>query len=91
MASDKHPNDMTGAELAEFFEAHKGDMSLWETKPRKIRVRRGSPSTVFALRLAPEELEQLYEVARAQDTNLSAFIRDAALEKAAGFKARARH
>ena len=85
----KKPDDMNEEELVQFFEDHRDDMSIWDTKPRKIRVRRGSPSTVFALRLAPEELEKLYEAAGAQDTNLSAFIRDAALEKAARLKPRA--
>jgi hypothetical protein len=82
MADAEKPDDMTEEELATFYEERKGDVSLWKSKPRKIRVRRGSPSTVFALRLAPEELEQLYRAAQAQGTNLSAFIRDAALEKA---------
>jgi hypothetical protein len=81
---------MTESELARFFEANKDNMDLWDTKPRKIRVRRGSPSTVFTLRLAPEELEQLYRIAADQGETLSDFIRKGALDRAASIEKKAR-
>ena len=65
-------------ELAEYFEERKDDTTIWESKGRKIRARRG-PSTVFQMRIAPEELE---EIARAAGGNVSDFVRTAALEKA---------
>lgn len=82
MATKKKRDEMTEEELAAFYESRKGDLSLWESKPAKIRVRRGGPSTVFALRLAPEELELLHARARSQGRTVSDFIRSAALAAA---------
>ena len=68
-------------ELVRYFEAHRDDEAIWSKKsvgPRKIRGRRG-PSTLFQMRIAPKELE---EIARAANGNISDFVRTAALEKA---------
>ena len=65
--------------LARFHEEHRGDTSLWESKPARIRVRRGGPSTVFSLRLAPEELTEIFQEAERQGLTTSEFIRRAAL------------
>ena len=81
------PDEMTEEELARFYEERRGDTSLWEKKPRRMRVRRGEPSTVFTLRLAPEQLQQLYEAAARQDETLPDFIRKGALERAAVWNA----
>ena len=86
----KSPDEMTEQELARFYEERQGDMSLWEKKPRRIRARRGGPSTVFTLRLAPEELEQLFEAAAHQDETLSDFIRKGALERATALDRKAK-
>lgn len=77
MIEQSFPQDE--AELARHYEARKGDVSDWERVPGRIRVRRGSPSTVFSLRLAPEELTELYEAAAAQGISVSELIRRAAL------------
>jgi hypothetical protein len=77
----KSPEEMNEEELARFFEERRGDLSLWD-KSRRIRVRRGSPSSVFTMRLAPEELEQLYRAARIEDETMSEFIRKAAIDRA---------
>jgi hypothetical protein len=69
-------------ELARFHEEHKGDVSLWEAKPARIRVRRGSPSTVFSLRLTPDELTELFRTAEERGLTTSDFIRRAALDVA---------
>ncbi len=82
MAEQKKPDDMDEDELARFFEAHKGDVSLWERKPAKIRVRRGGPSTVFAVRMTPEELEELRLAANAEGRTISDLVREAALKEA---------
>jgi hypothetical protein len=66
-------------ELAEFFEKHAGDMSLWETKPKPIRVRRGGPSHTFSVRFAPDELELLDKAADERGITISELIRSAAL------------
>jgi hypothetical protein len=79
---DKNPDRMTEEELARFYEERRDDESLWD-KSRRIRVRRGSPSTVFTLRLAPEELELLYQAARREGETMSEFIRKAATDRAA--------
>lgn len=78
----KKADEMTEAELAKFYEERKGDVSLWERKPAKIRVRRGGPSTVFSLRLAPEELELLFRRAEERGETVSEFIRGAAMKEA---------
>lgn len=83
---NKNPDEMTEEELASFYEERQGDTSLREKKPRRIRARRGGPSTVFTLRLAPEELQELYDAAARQDETLSEFIRKGALERAASLK-----
>jgi hypothetical protein len=87
MAS-KNPDHMTEEELARFYEEHSGDVSLWEKKPRQMRVRRGGPSTVFTLRLAPEEMEELFAAAKTEGETLSDFLRKAALERAKGIQRR---
>jgi hypothetical protein len=81
----KIPDEMTEAELARFYEDRRGDMSLWD-KTRRIRVRRGSPSTVFTLRLAPEELEELYRASAIQGETMSEFIRRGALDRATALR-----
>ena len=72
------------AELARYFDEHKGDMSLWDTtRPIKIRVRRGGPSSVFSVRFTSEELHRLQAAANARGITISQLIRDAALREAA--------
>jgi hypothetical protein len=68
-------------DLARYFEERRGDISQWEPTPKKIRRRRGGPSTIFSLRLAPEELQELHTVALTRGMNLSDFIRSAALRE----------
>ena len=85
-----NPDEMNEEELARFYEERQGDTSLWQKKPRRIRARRGSASTVFTLRLAPEELQQLFEAAARQDETLSDFIRKGALERAAALERKAK-
>jgi len=75
---------MTEEELARYYEERKEDLSQWETKPRKIRVRRGGPSTVFSIRFAPEELKLIQDVAESREVTISDFIRRSALEAATG-------
>ena len=81
---------MTEEELARFYEERRGDTSLWQKKPRKIRARRGGASTVFTLRLAPDELQQLYNAASKQDETLSDFIRKGPLERATALQRQAK-
>jgi hypothetical protein len=87
--SAKIPDEMNEEELSRFYEERRGDVSLWD-KSRRIRVRRGSPSTVFTLRLAPEEIEQLYRAAAAQSETMSEFIRRAAVDRALALEKRSR-
>ena len=86
--SDKNPDEMTEEELARFYESRMGDVSFWEKKPRQIRVRRGGASTIFSLRLAPEELEELHAAAKNEGATLSEFIRQGALDRARTIKSR---
>jgi len=78
----KKPDDMTEEELARFYEERKGDLALWQKTPRQIRRRRGGASTVFAVRLAPSELQDLQAAAKRAGTTISDFIRSAALRAA---------
>jgi uncharacterized protein (DUF1778 family) len=80
MMADKKLDEMTEAELAQFYEARKGDLSLWKKEPRPIRRRRGQgPSTSFAVRLTPAEIKELQAAAEATGKTVSDFIRTAAL------------
>ncbi len=81
---DPKVDAMTEAELARYFEENKDNDAIWEKKPRKIRVRRGSASTTFSLRLAPEELTELWQAAQAEGKDLGPYMREAALERARG-------
>lgn len=85
----KNADEMNEEELARFYEERRGDVSLWD-KSRRIRVRRGSPSSVFTMRLAPEELEQLYRAAEIENVTMSEFIRKAAVDRAALLEKRVR-
>lgn len=77
------PNDMTEAELAKFYESRKGDTSLWKKTPKPMRRRRGDgPTTSFAVRLTPEEIEELQTAAETRHTTLSDFIRSSAIAAA---------
>jgi hypothetical protein len=79
-SGDPRVDSLDEEALANYLEAHNEDDSLWQKHGRKVRARRG-PSTVFQMRIAPEELE---EIARAANGNISDFVRTAALEKARG-------
>jgi hypothetical protein len=66
-------------EIREFYESRRGDVAGLE--PVAIRVAKG-PRTVFSLRLAPSELDELARVAAEEQLTLSDFIRRAALKAA---------
>jgi len=87
MTNDKTPDAMNEEELARFFEERRGDATLWD-KARRIRVRRGSPSTVFTVRLAPEEFEQFYRAAAFYGETMSEFLRKGAAQRSAAAERR---
>jgi hypothetical protein len=66
-------------ELADYYERHAGDVSIWSKKPRKIRVRRGGPSHTFSIRFTPEEMEMLDDAAEKRGVTITELIRSAAL------------
>jgi hypothetical protein len=82
--ANKRLDDMTEAELAEFYQRHKDDDSLWGkvAVPMRRRRRGEGPSTSFAVRLAPDELTELKQAADERGTTLSDFIREASLSTA---------
>jgi uncharacterized protein (DUF1778 family) len=83
MPRAKRPDEMSEAELAGFYQKQRGDTSLWSKTPRPMRRRRGQgPSTAFAVRLTPAELEELTAAAGRSGTTLSDFIRSASLTAA---------
>jgi uncharacterized protein (DUF1778 family) len=83
MPEQKNPAEMTEEELAQFYQARKGDVTLWQQSPLRLRNRRGrGPSTSFAVRLSPEELEELQGAAMSQAVTLSEFIRASSLAAA---------
>jgi hypothetical protein len=75
---------MSEQELARYYEEHRDDPSLWDWKrARRISARRGrGPSTVFSVRLTPEELTEIHRAANSSGANASDFMREAALERA---------
>lgn len=76
----KSPDEMTEEELAEFYQSHRGDASFWQKEPLKLAGRRGiGPTTSFAVRFTPDELDELQAAAREQGTTLSDFIRSTSL------------
>ena len=82
MNAEEKAADASDEALARYFEERKGEVAIWEEKPLKIRVRRGGASTSFAVRLAPEELEELQAAAKKRGRTVSDFIRSAALAAA---------
>jgi hypothetical protein len=83
MPAKKRVDEMTEEELARHLYENREDTSLWETTPRKIRVRRGGPSSVFSVRFTLDELRKLQAAADVRRTTVSALIREAALEAVA--------
>jgi uncharacterized protein (DUF1778 family) len=78
--SSQNPDEMTEEELADFYQARKGDLSLWERESLKRGSRRGTgPTTSFAVRLTADELDELQAAAKEQGTTLSDFIRSTSL------------
>ena len=66
--------------VAEYYQSRKGDVSTWAKQPRTLRRKRGDgPTTTFAIRLTPEELEELQKAAEARGVSLSEFIRSTSL------------
>lgn len=65
---------MNESELANYFEARRGDTSAWSSNPIKATVRRGN-SVVFSLRLRPDELDALRTIAETYEISVSDLIR----------------
>jgi hypothetical protein len=66
--------------LRETLEGRRGDMSLYESKPERVKVGSGAGSIVFSLRFSPTELDDLRFQAEARGITLSEMIRKAALD-----------
>jgi hypothetical protein len=77
MNGDPEIDALGEEELAQYFEERRDDDSIWQKKGRRLKP--GKASTVFQMRIAPDELE---EITRAAGGNVSEFVRSAALEKA---------
>jgi uncharacterized protein (DUF1778 family) len=78
--AEENLEQMSEEQLAAFYQSHRGDVSLWQKTSKPMRRRRGEgPSTSFAVRLSPEELEELQAAASERGTTLSDFIRSSAL------------
>jgi len=74
---------MTERELAQYYDTHRGDTSIWHPEPVEARTaRRGGPSIVISVRVNRAELRQLKQSALSEAVTLSEFIRQAALERA---------
>jgi hypothetical protein len=75
----RRPPSRETDDLVAHYDQHQGDLSLWHSKPRKIRARRGGPSHTFSVRLAPEELESLQKAADERGVTITELVRSAAL------------
>jgi hypothetical protein len=85
--SNQMLDEMNEEELARLYQEHKGDISLWQKTPRRMRRHRGEgPTTSFAIRLTPEEIEELQSAAVGSQMILSEFIRSSALAAAKRLK-----
>jgi hypothetical protein len=82
MEAENPHGDMTEEELAAYFQAHKDDSAVWAQQGRGLRVGPEGVSTVFSVRLSPEQLTALLVAAEAAGTTTSEFIRSAALAEA---------
>jgi len=75
--------DMTERDLAEYYDNHRGDTTIWQPEAVEARTpRRGGPSIVISIRFNRAELRQLKQSAADTAVTLSDFIRQAALERA---------
>src|SRR4051812_47475998 len=86
MTDRKSKNELNEKRLTDFYEKRRGDISHWQTTPRKVRSPRSGPSSVFSIRLSPSELELVEGAANTAGTTLSGFIRDAAIRAASGMR-----
>ena len=74
---------MDEAKLAEFYDAHRGDNTIWEPRPIGAVPRpRGAPSIVVSIRLSRAEAKTLREAAKREGITLSEFLRRGALDRA---------
>lgn len=75
----KQLHEMTEDERGDYYEQHKDDDSLFSKKAAPIRVRPGSVSTMFSLRIPALELTRIAEAARARGMSVSEFMRKASM------------
>jgi hypothetical protein len=80
MATEKPLDEMTEDELVEFYQAHKDDMSLWQTKA--IELPPGPVSHYFKLDVTAADIMAFQGAAEAAGVGINEFIRSAALAEA---------
>jgi hypothetical protein len=80
----KKSREMTYEERVRFYQDHKDDEALWSDKAVEQTLPSGGVETTFSLPLSGEEIDYLYDIAKAEGVTLGQFIRQAALEAAKG-------
>ena len=72
---------------ADYYQGHKDDEAEWEDVPVRRRKADGRRlDVVVSVRFGPDDASLVRDAATAAGTNLSAYIRDAAVSSARGFR-----
>jgi|SRR5208282_2696340 hypothetical protein len=66
--------------LAAYFQAHKGNTSIWESKST-LAEKPKEPAVVFSVRLTPDELEGIRKEAEGRGIPVSVIVRSAIVER----------
>jgi hypothetical protein len=81
----KHKEEMPSTEdeqqLAEFFESHRDDPSLWEDTPSDVTVPTDGRDR-FIISFDKQEVQHLVEAAEGEGVDIIQFIRNASLQQA---------
>ncbi|HXC00486.1 MAG TPA: hypothetical protein VNU74_08795 [Terriglobales bacterium] len=70
---------MTEKEMAAYFQEHRDDPTIWETKSTPVESKK-EPAVVFSVRFLPSELEGIRKQADAMGVTVANIIRNAVLE-----------
>jgi hypothetical protein len=79
--SNELHDEMSEEEIAQYYDEHRGDTSLWEEKPRQARIRPSESSIVISVRFSRQELAQVRLRAEQEGKTISEVIRSAVLRE----------
>jgi hypothetical protein len=80
VARKKRESGSKEKRLAAYFQTHKGDTSIWESRSTPAEKPK-EPAVVFSVRLTPDELEGIRKEAEGRGIPVSVIVRSAIVER----------